>query len=296
MRAERSAARPREHDDRLARGVARSFAGIALVVCSLVFTSSAAAFTFDVPKPTGFVVDRVGVLDARTKARIETVNEELRRKTGAEIAVVIVPTTEPEPIFDYAMAVAEAWKPGARDKDNGVVFVVAVQDRQMYILTGYGAEGVLPDGKVGDIRDEIVAPAFRKGDYAGGVWNAVATMASLIAGDAGVTLDGAPPPPRARERSSGSGISALIVLVVIFLVLRGMFRGRRSGFRGRRGRGLADDLGPFILGNILGRGFGGRGHGGFGGGGFGGSFGGGRGGFGGFGGGSFGGGGAGGSW
>jgi uncharacterized protein len=116
-------------------------------------------------------------------------------------------------------------------------------------------------------------------------------MAQLIAADAGVTLDGVPRPTRARprERSSG-GLATLVVLLILFAVFRSLFRGRRR--RGGRGDGLA----PFIIGSMLGRGFGGRGYGGFGGGGFGGSFGGGGGGFGGFGGGRFGGGGAGGSW
>ena len=64
------------------------------------------------------------------------------------------------------MAIAEQWKPGAKGKDNGVVFLVAVDDREMQILTGYGVEGALPDGKVGEIRDRLVVPAFRAGDYA----------------------------------------------------------------------------------------------------------------------------------
>src|SRR5262249_56302611 len=109
-----------------------------------------------------------------------------KEKTGTEIAVVVVDSTAPLTAFDYAMKVAEAWKPGAKGKDNGVVFLVAVKDRQMHILTGYGVEGALPDGKVGAIRDQLVRPAFRRGDYSGGVRIATQALAGIIADGAGV--------------------------------------------------------------------------------------------------------------
>jgi uncharacterized protein len=237
-------------------------------------------------KPQGFVTDLAGVIDAAAKARLERILTELEQKTGAEIAVVTVPTTEPEPIFDYAMQIAERWKPGAADKDNGVVFLVAVQDRKMQILTGYGVEGALPDGRVGEIRDRVLRPAFRANRYGEGILAATQEMAGLIAADAGVTLDGVPRPPPRRER----GLSPLAVfLLLLFLLLIFAF-GRGTMYRGARRRGTGGFAGPIIFGG----GWGSHRSGGFGGGGFGGGFGGG--GFGGFGGGSFGGGGAGGDW
>ena len=122
-----------------------------------------------VPAPRGYVSDYAGVLDAATVRDLDALIGELKAKTGAEIAVVVVDSTQPLSAFDYAMKIAEAWKPGSKRLDNGVVFLVALKDRQMFILTGYGVEGVLPDGKVGEIRDQLVRPAFRRGDYAGGV-------------------------------------------------------------------------------------------------------------------------------
>ncbi len=275
---------------RRSEGLRRARLAPALCLLFLLSANSAPGFTFDIPKPTGFVVDQAGVLDPATKRRIVELNEELKKKTGAEIAVVIVPTTKPEPPIDYAMAIAESWKPGSEKEDNGVVFLVATEDRQMYILTGYGAEGPLPDGLVGEIRDRIVRPAFRRGDYAAGILDATTTMASLIAKDAGVTLTGVAPPkmPR-RRRARGGGFPSLLALLIVFALFRSMFRGG-GGYRGRRRHDVASSL---LLGGLLGRSFPRGGHGGFGGGGFGG---GGGGGFGGFGGGGFGGGGAGGSW
>jgi uncharacterized protein len=253
--------------------------GVQATALALLLASSlvAAAAQIAVPKPQGYVTDLAGVVDAPTRARLTSLIGELKQKTGAEIAVVTVRTTKPDTAFDYAMAIAEQWKPGSAGKDNGVVFLVAIDDRAIQILTGYGVEGPLPDGKVGEIRDTLVKPAFRAGDYARGIADATTTMAALIAADSGVKLSGAPAiAPRPVHRGGGGmgiGLILLILVVAAFLnTLGGGGRRRRGGFAG-----------PIILG-------GGRG-------GFGGGFGGGGGGgFGGFGGGSFGGGGAGGDW
>ena len=198
--------------------------------------------------------------------------------------MVTVRTTEPETPFDYAMAIAEACKPGDRKKDNGVVFLVAVDDRKVQILTGYGVEGPLPDGKVGEIRDTLAVPAFRKGDYSTGIGRATAALAAAIAQDAGVTLSGVPP-PQARRRQSSGGLGIFLLILIVMILLR------LAASSARRGRG-----GPLLGGPGAGTAFRWGGFGGGLSGGFGGFSGGGGGGFGGFGGGRFGGGGAGGSW
>ena len=237
------------------------------------------------PKPKGYVTDLANVIDPPTRTKLERLVTELQQKTGSEIAVVTVPSTGDEPIFDYAMQIAERWKPGAAGKDNGVVLLVAVGDRKLQILTGYGVEGPLPDGRVGEIRDRVLRPAFRANQYSQGILAATQELAGLIAADAGVTLEGAPRPPPRRER--GPGKLGFFVIVVLLLLIFAF--GGGTSYRGGRRRATGGFAGPVILGG----GFGHR-HGGYGGGGFGGGLGGG--GFGGFGGGSFGGGGAGGDW
>jgi uncharacterized protein len=232
--------------------------------------SAAVAAEPTIPTPRGYVSDYAGVIDAATVRHLNTLIGELKRQTGAEIAVVVVNSTAPLTAFDYAMKVAESWKPGAKGKDNGVVFLVAVKDHQMFILTGYGVEGVLPDGKVGAIRDRLVRPAFRRGDYAGGIRAATEAMATIIAEGYGVHLQGAQPVPvRSVQPSIVSGLLPVLILIIFLLLFfRFPFLPLFMGWPG----------------------------GGYRGGGFGGGFGGGGGGFGGFGGGSFGGGGAGGDW
>src|SRR5262249_60688039 len=103
------------------------------------------------PPPQGFITDRAGVASPEVARRLTRLLEELRQKTGAEIAVVTVDTTAPLDDFGYALRIADAWKPGRRKEDTGIVFLVAVRDRKIRILTGYGVEGILPDGLVGDI-------------------------------------------------------------------------------------------------------------------------------------------------
>jgi uncharacterized protein len=256
---------------------------VALILAALgLGVGVSGAATIKVPPPQGYVSDFAGIIDARTRAQLDALIGELKAKTGAEIAVVTVRSTKPETAFDYAMAIAETWKPGTPGKDNGIVFLVAVDDRQMQILTGYGVEGPLPDGKIGEIRDTIVRPAFRAGDYSRGILAATQVIATAIANDAGVTLQGGPPPrPRRAQPSPFGAFLPIIIILLFFLVARALFR--PSVYP--RSRGVF--VPPIFWGGGPGLGGGGFGGGGFSGGG---------GGFGGFGGGSFGGGGAGGDW
>jgi uncharacterized protein len=248
------------------------------VAAALAIAAATVARAFaaepQIPPPRGFVNDFAGVIDSGTAHRLDALIGELKAKTGAEIAVVTVDSTKPLTPFDYAMKIAESWKPGTKGKDNGVVFLVAVKDRAMFILTGYGVEGALPDGRVGEIRDRIVVPHFRRGDYAGGIRAGTEAMAGIIAREYHVTLSGAAPLPVPKPVDQGAlpFFGALLIMIIVFVVLA------RSG------------LWPLLF--LGGPGRGGFFGGSFGGGGFGGS----GGGFGGFGGGGFGGGGAGGRW
>jgi len=232
-----------------------------------------------IPPPQGFVSDFAGAIDQPTRQQLTRLIQELKDKTGAEIAIVTVETTQPLTTFDYAMKVAEAWKPGEKNQDNGVVFLVATKDRKMFILTGYGVEGVLPDGKIGAIQDEYILPFFKQGDYGQGILAGTQVMASLIAHEYGVSLTGEQLPRRATRTGDGPSVVHIalftfIVLALIISAFTGTRRSRYSRFGGR----------PYHPGGFGGRGFGGGGFGGAGGG------------FGGFGGGGFGGGGAGRSW
>jgi uncharacterized protein len=241
------------------------------VALALLAASAIAAMAAEpaIPTPRGFVTDTAGVLGPDVTARITALATELQEKTGAEIAVLTVPSTAPLDDFQYAFRVAETWKPGRAKEDTGVLVVLAVQDHRLRVLTGYGVEGVLPDGLVGQIEDEEMLPALRAGRFGEGIERGVRAFASRIAAEKGVRLTGVPSPqPRPESGPDWVTLLVLLLLLVGFVWLAS----QASRGRARRGRGL------FLPG------------------GFGGGFGGGGGGFGGFGGGSFGGGGAGRSW
>lgn len=265
----------------MTRGGSPLLGSILLIAAACGAPAVAVAIEPTVPEPKGYVSDYVGVLDAKAVRELAGVIGELKAKTGAEIAVVIVETTAPLSPFDYAMKIAESWKPGQRGKDNGIVLLAALKDRELFILTGYGVEGVLPDGRVGEIRDRLIFPDFRRGDHAAGLRAGVWALAAAIADEEGVTLSVRPPATQPGSRRSPGPQVGLIVLVIVLILLqvwlRPTMRRRRWGSANYRG-GFGGGFG----GGGFGGGLGGGGGGGFGGGGFGG--------------GGFGGGGAGGRW
>jgi len=241
-------------------------------------------------RPSNYVNDFAGVLDAATQARLNDLCFQVEQKAHAQIAVVTVKSLDGQDVVSYAVALYQKWGIGAKGKDRGVLILLATQDRKYWTTVGYGLEPILPDGKVGGFGREAV-PLLRSGDYSAAVTLMTTRVASVIAQDAGVTLDDQPQvrpaEPRPRPLPGVGPLGAVIlILFLLFVVIPILWAIARSGGLG------------FLLGLLLGSGGGGFGRGGgYGGGGFGGfGGGGGGGGFGGFGGGSTGGGGAGGSW
>src|SRR6266849_9781617 len=183
----------------------------ALALSLLALALPAVAAEPRIPPPEGFVTDRAGVIPPATRERLVALLEELRQKTGAEIAVVTVPTTAPLDDFTYAMRIADAWKPGRKREDTGIVFLVAVRDRKLRILTGYGVEGILPDGLVGEIEDREILPAFHAGRLDDGIWRGVVALASRVAAARSVELTGIP----ARGEAPGTTLPPWPVLVLL---------------------------------------------------------------------------------
>lgn len=243
-------------------GCLLSVAGWLLAVAILAAAPSMAAA--EVPAPQGFVTDLTGTLKPTTRDRLTRLAEELKAKTGAEIAVLVVDTTAPLDDFTYGMEVADAWKVGARGEDTGVLVLLALKDRKLRVFTGYGVEGILPDGLVGEIQDREMIPALRRGDVDAALLGGAGALAARIAAARGVVLDGARAAPADRDRASREPsavnlLALLIFLAVVFAMGRMgilplmLLRGGRGGFHGGFGGG--------------GGGFGGFGGGGFGGGG-----------------------------
>lgn len=243
------------------------------------FGLSSAIQAKDIPPRSNTVVtDYIRLLSAGERNALERKLVAYDDSTSTQIAVVIDRTLEGEDIFDYSYRLAESWGIGRGGEDNGVLIYIAFQDRKLYIHTGYGAEGFLPDAMVNRIINTVITPAFRQERYYQGLDEATNIIMQLGSGQYynDGSSDGSFPP-----------LAIVIILIVIVIILSSLFndkgdgggyyRGGRYDSGGRRGGWTYIPGGGWTSG--------GGGGGGFGGGGFGG-----------FGGGSFGGGGAGGSW
>jgi uncharacterized protein len=244
---------------------------------ALLFANNAIAQTIIAkPNPATLVTDMAGVLTPEQKQALENKLVAIDDSSSNQIAVVIIPSLDGYPKEEYATKLFRDWGIGNKKTNNGVLLLIAVNDRQIRIEVGYGLEGAIPDITALNIIDNDIKPAFKAGNYYEGIDQATDNIAKAAVGEYKVAK-------AKKSKSRGSG-GFLIILIIIFLVLR---NGRGGGGSNIGGSGFSDVATGMLLGSLLG---GGGRHGG------GGGFGGGGGGFGGFGGGSSGGGGAGGSW
>ncbi|MDQ2792408.1 MAG: TPM domain-containing protein [Bacteroidota bacterium] len=232
------------------------------------------------PNPPRLVNDLAGLLQGGEADQLEQKLVAYNDSTSSQIAIVTVPTLDGNDIADYAQKLYEAWGIGRKGKNNGILILVAQQEHQARIQTGYGLEGAVPDAIAKRIISNTLVPAFRQNQYYAGLDRGTDQLIALAKGE--YQADPADARPQGRSDGGGSGIPFWVIIVVL-VILFVMLRNRGGG--GGRNRGFGGGFIPPII-------FGGGGFGG-GGGGFGG---GGGGGFGGFGGGSSGGGGASGSW
>ncbi len=132
------------------------------------------------PKPAGRVTDLANVIDPATEADLDRRLDQLERQTSSEVAVVTVPSLEGVPVEDYAVRLFKEWGIGQAKQDNGVLVLVAPNEREMRIEVGYGLEGILPDGLAGQIiRDQFI-PRFRDNDYNGGIRDGVARVVDIV--------------------------------------------------------------------------------------------------------------------
>jgi uncharacterized protein len=193
----------------------RWWALVPLLVCVTAFAQ------VEVPQLRSPVTDLTGTLTAEQAATLDQRLRSFEAQKGSQIALLIVPTTQPETIEQYAIRVAETWKIGRGGTDDGIVLVVAIQDRAVRIEVGYGLEGALPDVIANRITDQVIVPRFREGDYYGGLSAAIDRIIAV--------LEGEPlPEPEQRRAPSGEGFGNLLPLLFMLVfvgssILRRMF-------------------------------------------------------------------------
>jgi uncharacterized protein len=185
-----------------------------------------------VPPLTARVTDQTGTLTREQQAGLERMLQEFEARKGTQIAVLMVATTKPEPIEQYALRVGEQWKIGRKKVDDGAILVVAKDDRALRIEVGYGLEGVLNDATASRIIREVIVPRFREGDFYGGINAGLDRMMRLI--------DGEPlpaPPKSASPAAEGGWMQLLPMLLIVALIGGGILRAMLGRFLGAAATG-----------------------------------------------------------
>ena len=184
--------------------------GLLFIACLLPLVASAA----DIPALKARVTDVTGTLNGQQSAALEQTLAEFEARKGAQIAVLLVPTSQPETIEQYAVRVFESWKLGRKGVDDGALLVIAKNDRKLHIEVGYGLEGILPDAVAKRIIDDDIVPRFKQGDFYGGIRAGTDRVMRVVEGEK-------LPPPIARPRQQQSFDPSWLFVALPIIVFAG---------------------------------------------------------------------------
>jgi uncharacterized protein len=228
----------------------RAFAALLLACSAPLLAQDASEAT--IPAMASPVVDTTGTIDAAQKQQLEQQAFDLQKRKGSQLQVLMVPSTQPETIEQYAVRAFEQYRIGRKGVDDAVLLVVAKNDRKVRIEVGYGLEGVIPDITAGRIIQEYLAPKFRNGDYGGGIVDGTAALTKLIDGEA-------LPAPIADNRDDGGNgaggnwFFALFVGFIAASLARGIFGRAPTAVRGLLSGGAAGGA-AWLVSSLLGLG------------------------------------------
>ncbi len=217
-----------------------------LTLCTLlVFSTSVQAELVAIPALKARVTDLTQTLSPEQQSSLENKLANFEQQKGSQIAVLIVPTTQPEDIAQYSIRVVESWKLGRDKPDDGVLVLIAKNDHKIRIEVGYGLEGAIPDLTAKRIISEVIAPSFKQGDFYGGINNAVDKLIALTNGEK-------LPPPEVKSHQ-GNGFSNIFPLLIFGGLISGLFlRSILGNFMGSAANGGLLGIAIWILGMALG--------------------------------------------
>jgi len=203
-----------------------------------------------VPELSSRVTDLTATLSAEQATALENKLAAFEAKKGSQIAVLIVPTTQPKDIAEFGIEVADLWQVGRKGVDDGVILIVAKDDRKLRLEVGYGLEGVIPDAVAKRVIAETITPHFKEGDYAGGIDAGITQLMALIGGEA------LPAPPESSSEGLGEGafifilmgglIAGFVLSAMLGRVMGGMLAGLGSGLLAALIFGLAFSAAIFV--------------------------------------------------
>jgi uncharacterized protein len=225
------------------------FACWTLLALALLPTATHAQALAPIPRLDLPVVDTTGTLDAAVRARLVAQAQALQQRKGSQLQVLVVPTTQPEDIAQYAVRAFDQWKLGREEVDDGILVVAALRDRRVRIEVGYGLEGAIPDATAARVIQEYIVPRFREGDIAGGLIDGTAVLTRLVEGEP-LPAPMASPAPAARSSGGDGALFALFAAFIVAQVARGVFGIVPRPLRGLLGAGAAGGI-AWLLSSLL---------------------------------------------
>jgi uncharacterized protein len=202
-----------------------------MLCAMLLFVSHTAFALVDIPELSKRVTDLTATLSAEQQSALESKLAAFEAKKGSQIAILLVPTTQPEDIAQYSLRVAEKWKIGRAKTDDGVLVLIAKDDRKMRIEVGYGLEGAIPDVYAKRIVSDVMRPHFKQGDFYGGIDASADVLITIINGEA------LPAPEAAQSNSPISGENSLALFFFGTLFFTMLFHGIFGRFFGSAATG-----------------------------------------------------------
>lgn len=204
-----------------------------LSIILLVFVFASSGFALSVPKLTNPIVDNASLISDGVELNLNQQLMDLSDSTGAQLAILTIPTLEGEVLESYSMKVVEDWKLGSAEKDTGVLLLIALEERSIRIEVGYGLEGVLTDTKCGLIIRNVIAPEFRNGNYQAGIVNAINNIVGLVKNDESLVSKKVLSDDTGMD--PGGFIFAGIALLYGFIFVMAVLSSRKKGPRVRTG-------------------------------------------------------------
>lgn len=191
---------------------------VSLILCFCLISLSA---ELNIPKLNSRVVDKTGVLSSSEKAQIEAAIQSLEADTGGQMAVLIIPSLKGEPIEEFSIKVADRWKIGYKDKDNGAILLISQKDKKIRLEVGDGWEGFVNDARAGDIIRSM-KPFFRNSEFTKGIIYAIGSVHKHITGK---TPAYAPPIPKRKSQTLSQNLFAIIFFLIFIFAVISIFRG-----------------------------------------------------------------------
>ena len=204
-----------------------------LSIILLVFVFASSGFALSVPKLTNPIVDNASLISDGVELNLNQQLMDLSDSTGAQLAILTIPTLDGEVLESYSMKVVEDWKLGSAEKDTGVLLLIALEERSIRIEVGYGLEGVLTDTKCGLIIRNVIAPEFRNGNYQSGIVNAINNIVGLVKNDESLVSKKVLSEDTGMD--PGGFIFAGIALLYGFIFVMAVLSSRKKGPRVRTG-------------------------------------------------------------